>query len=251
MTLEADLEDPANYMVEFGIGYANNSSLSDMTELKAALPFGSAIGAPFDVSSFNTGFVVLNINGSNPSAFTANKLTITFDDSVPQLYAMDMDPASEAAGYLETHLIAWEEGDNTVENPDDNSEEIIDEYQLLLEKLEDPNVIMSDIVAGIDHSSIIKDGDTTFFSSVMSDGSVVRFEGTHIDVDESGIRFYSDSELTSLDALGKIYAYYPVVENYANYSNSELLCWGYGYTYSASKTSVERAYEVHTFGTNE
>ena len=121
-----------------------------------------------------------------------------------------------------------------------------EEDLLLQEKLEDPNTIMSDIIAGIDHDSIVQDGDTTYFSSVMSDGAVVRFEGQDIDISEKGIRFYPTSKLTSLDALGKIYAYYPTVENYESYSN-EVLDFGYGYTYSASKTSVDHAYEVHTY----
>ena len=127
---------------------------------------------------------------------------------------------------------------------------VLPEIKLLEEKLEDPNVIMSDIVAGIDQSSIVKDGDTTFFSSEMSDGAVVRFEAFHIDISDAGITIYPDSQITSLDALGKIYAYYPTVEGYENYPEAalQMLDYGYGYTYSASKTSVEHAYEVHTFG---
>lgn len=247
ITIEADLKDAVNYEVYFGIGYADSSSLDGITALAGSTVLSGGIDTPADVSKFNTGFLVLEISVDNPSAFTANKLTITFDDSVPQLYASDIDPASEAAAYL---------GVFSENMPEDTPEDIVDEEysfgsaqeELLAQKLEDPNTIMSDIIAGIDHGSIVEDGDTTFFSSVMSDGAVVRFEGYHIDISEEGITIHPDSKLTSLDALGKIYGYYPTVVNYESYPlNEALIDWGYGYTYSTSKTSVDRAYEVHTY----
>lgn len=244
MTIEADLEDAKDYMFEYGIGYADEASVESANDLSIAMPWGGTPGYPMDVSHSNTGFVVLYAHVNNPLPITVKKLTINYDAGVEQQFLSDLDPASEEAEYLAFYLEMIPD-DNVFEYGDDRSKE----QRIFDEKLEDPNTIMSDIIAGIDHSSISKDGDTTFFSSVMSDGAVVRFEGYHIDISEEGITIHPDSKITSLDALGKIYGYYPTVVDYESYPLYEAyLDYGYGYTYSASKTSVDHAYEVHTWG---
>lgn len=116
---------------------------------------------------------------------------------------------------------------------------------LIDKKLSDANTISSDIVSGIDHSSIRTDGDTTLFQSVMSDGTVVRFSGNQISIVDNGIMLYPGGSVVSLDAVGKIYTCA------AKFDTSSWDMWfdiGYGYTYSADKTSVQTAEEVHTWG---
>ncbi len=128
------------------------------------------------------------------------------------------------------------------------------EAQLAMKKMSQPTALRSDIVAGIDHSSIVEEGNTTFFCSTMSDGTVVRFEGTDISISEDGITINPGSQIVSLDAVGKIYIYYATVKDADRYqldasgAYNVNLDVGFGYTYRADKTSVERAADVHTYG---
>lgn len=57
--------------------------------------------------------------------------------------------------------------------PDDGR---LSQDELAEKKMAQPTALRSDIVAGIDHSSIVVDGNATFFNSTMSDGTVVRKE---------------------------------------------------------------------------
>lgn len=233
----------AEYGMQYGFAFADVPSVDGMMQLKVGLPEYLNVGFDSDVSGYNTGFVALRADWSNPESITVNKLTVVYNAKAPQVKASELDPESEVMQLLANgYLIDWNMEEAHLAAADPNA--------VSLKKIEDPNTISSDIVAGIDHGSIVKDGDTVFFSSVMSDGAVVRFEGFHIDIAENGITIYPDSKITSLDAIGKIYAYAPIVENYASYPQNtlEALDFGYGYTYSAAKTSVERAYEVHTWG---
>lgn len=109
--------------------------------------------------------------------------------------------------------------------------------------------IYSDIIAGIDHNGITVEGNTTFFSSVMSDGTVVRFEGTNITIDENGLTLEPESRVTSLDAVGKIYSYRASVKDGDKEpARAQWMSVGGGYTFNPEKTSVERAYEVFAQG---
>ena len=245
ITAESDLKGNTDYWMAFGIGYADSPSVSTIKELNTAIAWSTTIGAKMDVADYNTGFVVLETGENNPSAVTVKKLSISYDAGKEQLFVADIDSLANAAELLQTHLVDWTELRNlTVLN---GVEQILDR------KLAEPTVISSDIIAGIDHSSIVKDGKTTFFTSTMSDGTAVRFEGYNIDISTDGITVHSDSEITSLDALGKIYVYYPYMNDYSSYPQETLalLEYGYGYTYSASKTSVDRAYEVHTYSISQ
>lgn len=121
----------------------------------------------------------------------------------------------------------------------------IDEGMLAGMKTAYPNLICSDIIAGIDLSSVTVDGNVTLFSSVMSDGAVVRFEGTNIAVTENGITMQAESRVVSLDALGTIYLYAAAIQDGAKSPvSAQWLDVGYGYTDAADKTSVERAEAV-------
>lgn len=118
----------------------------------------------------------------------------------------------------------------------------------ILRKMEENGAICSDIVAGIDLGSVTVDGDSTFFLSVLSDGSEVRFEGTGISVSAEGITMNPGSSVTSLDAVGKIYAFSAEIKDKdAESVRTQLLNIGYGYTFRADKTAVERANEVYTY----
>lgn len=115
-------------------------------------------------------------------------------------------------------------------------------------KMEENGAIHSDIVAGIDLSSVTTEGGSTFFRSVLSDGSVVRFEGTGISVSAEGLTMNPGSSVTSLDAVGKIYAFSAEIKDKdAESVRTQLLNIGYGYTFRADKTAVERANEVYTY----
>lgn len=113
-------------------------------------------------------------------------------------------------------------------------------------KMAEPTALHSDIVAGIDQSSVTTQGESTFFSSVMSDGTVVRFEGKNISINEEGITINPGSEVVSLDAVGKIYMYSAEIRDAVD-NHDSFMDVGYGYTYSADKTSVEQASEVHKY----
>lgn len=128
-------------------------------------------------------------------------------------------------------------------------EEIIEMYTLARIKMGQPGSIYSDLVTGIDRSSItiLEENDSiTIFSSVMSDGTVVRFEGRNITITEEGIVMNPGSTVTSLDAVGKIYTYSADIKNKNMLRVSDqVLEVGYAYTFSEEKTNVERACEIY------
>lgn len=124
----------------------------------------------------------------------------------------------------------------------------IDSYTLAEIKMAQSGAITSDVVAGIDHSSVTTKGDTTFFTAVMSDGAAVRFEGQNILISEEGLTMNPGSSVTSLDAVGKIYQYNAQIrDSQQSPIDNQWLNVGYGYTFSAEKTSVEQASNVHTY----
>lgn len=229
------------YLVDFGFAAADAPSVEGITELAACLPLGSITGGWLDVSKFNAGFIALQYSPSNTEDLTVSELTVRYDKNEPQVFAKDL--SGEAATLMTDYRINWDDSMNLSANMSADA--------LALKKMEDPNVIMSDIIAGIDRGSIVEKDGKTFFSVSMSDGATVRFEAENIEIVDAGISICPESKITSLDALGKIYAYYPVAENwesYPEYSVEKSVDIGYGYTYSASKTSVESAKEVHTYG---
>lgn len=125
------------------------------------------------------------------------------------------------------------------------AEDVPDATTLADMKMAQPGALYSDIIAGIDPGSVTADGDATFFTATMSDGTPVRFEGTNIAVSESGITLQPDSRLISLDAVGKIYLYRAtVLHGDTSPTGDQWLDIGYGYTFSGDKTSVARASDV-------
>lgn len=126
-------------------------------------------------------------------------------------------------------------------------ESAYDPYTLAEEKMSQPGIIISDVIAGIDRGSVTQEGETTFFSAVMSDGTVVRFEGQNIAIDEDGLTLSPGSRVTSLDAIGKIYRYDAQIKDHEQppISDQELSI-NYAYTFSSEKTSVVRASEIRT-----
>lgn len=134
--------------------------------------------------------------------------------------------------------------DDTVSNI---AEGLPDDDTLAKMKMSEAGSIYSDVVEGIDHSSIVVEGNTTFFNSIMSDGTVVRFEGENIALSVDGITLSPESSLISLDAMGKIYVYLATVKDGAVPSIGEQwLDIGYGYVFFGNRTAVDRAEKVYT-----
>lgn len=126
-------------------------------------------------------------------------------------------------------------------------ENYIDLDALVEKKMSESGATTDDIIAGIDPSSVTTQGEDTCFTSMMSDGTAVRFVGHNIAIGEDGLTLYPDGSVVSLDAVGKIYRYdasfkdadqAPVCDQTLNV--------GYGYTFSSEKTSVTQAEELFT-----
>lgn len=229
----------------FGPVFSNEAGAESLKNLFIAAPYKMWVSGETeqDLSFMETGFAILVAeNGGNNALLTSWK--ITCDGQVPQTLYSDLEPGSEAAQIITDFALNW----------DTLGEISADE--LARQKMGEPGALTSDIIAGIDYDSIVKEGSSTFFSSQMSDGTIVRFEGHHISIGEDGITIYPDSEVTSLDAIGKIYLYQAQVKDAEQYELQETdggsyyatnLDVGYGYTYSADKLSVKTAEEVHTY----
>lgn len=225
-----------------GVAYANSPNPESMTNLAVAMVFGGVANAPVSLTEFDVGFFAAGVDQYCPHSVTFTKLRMNTDPEVPQLFFSDLDPASLAYDWLYGdygYRIDWKaplEVGLSAEN-------------YALEKIKGLNVLRSDIIAGIDRSSIVTEGTTTFFSSTMSDGTVVRFEGENIRIDDKGVYITPQSSVVSLDAVGKIYGYFATVADREQYEGKRaMLHVGYGYTYSSAKTAVERAEDVHTWG---
>ena len=229
-------------MIDFGFSYANSSSVESMTELCTGFLRETGLYKKkdvIDVSDCDADFLAMAMSENNSQSYRIRELTIVFDTTVPQIFLSELDPMGEKAELIKGYAIDWMNGGVGFG---------MSEEQLALKKMENPNVLRSDLVTGIDHNSIVTEGNSTFFSVTMSNGEVVRFEGENIAIEDSGIVINPGSEVTSLDAIGKIYGYYPKVENREQYEEEDFFGVGYGYTYSSAKTGVERAEDVHTWG---
>lgn len=231
------------YGIDFGFAFANIPSVESMTDLRAALPFWNGMDEkeyPLSVAEYDTGFLAMSLSGQCTKSLKLKELTLVFDTEAPQIFLSDLDPMGEVATLFDIYAIDW--GNKS------NLEALMDPNQLAVKKIENSNVLRSDIVANIDRSSIVTEGTSTFFSATMSDGAKVRFEGKNIEITDEGIRIHPDSSVTSLDAIGKIYGYFAVVADREQYDETVNFNVGYGYTYSASKSNVSSADEVHTWG---
>lgn len=227
--------------VNYGPAYANSASVENVTELRTGFAWGVRLSdkaTTLSVTECDTGFLALLINAGKE--VKVKEISLDFDTTVPQVYLDDLDPMGEIATLLDSYAIDWQNGGAFSNNADTS--------MIALRKIEGENVLRSDIVEGIDRSSIVIEGDKTFFSANMCDGSVVRFEGKNIEILDEGIKMNGGSEITSLDAIGKIYGYFPVLCNTQPYEVEDWFTAGYGYTYSSTKTSVDNAENVHTWG---
>lgn len=157
-------------------------------------------------------------------------------------------PSEQSYAFTEEIYIAEDDGTPVYSGIPADEDSVIDEYTLADMNMSQPNALYSDIVAGIDRSSIQIDGSATFFTSIMSDGTPVRFEGTDIVITEDGILMSPTSSVTSLDAVGKISVYRAAIkDNTVSPVCDQMLNVGYGYTFSSEKTSVARATDVYTY----
>lgn len=231
--------------LNLGAAYANASSVDSMEELFMGFDMALVVGelVTEDISSYDAGFVALEAD-RNVSTLLLTELRVDYSTEIDQILYSDMKEDSE--------------GVRVVKNfpPLEDEDKIINADELARMKMEEPDSITSDVIAGIDYSSIKKEGDSTFFSSQMSNEEVIRFEGRNIEIDEGGITIHPNSEITSLDAIGKIYVYHAQIKDAQKYMESSgesssyesTLHIGYGYTYSDTKLSVDSAEEVHTYG---
>lgn len=135
--------------------------------------------------------------------------------------------------------------DNEVTPVPQKEEKYFDLSSMLKTKLAEEDTLKSDLIAGIDFASITTAEDVTYFSSVMTNGEIIRFEAKHIDITEKGIVIYPDTEVVSLDSVGRIYSY---SASFDSEKEEELFfAIGYGYTFTDQKTSVQSAAEVHKY----
>lgn len=232
--------------IEFGTVYGNNESVDNIKELFMGFCESVELNGEFEgnIESYETGFFGLSAD-NNGRDMLLTSLVITYDTSVKQVLYSELDTNSKSYEMIANFPVYWD------------LIGIIDENALAEMKMAEPGSITSDIIAGLDHGSIVQKGDSTFFSSTMSDGAIVRFEGKNITISEEGIKIRPDSSVTSLDAVGKIYQYSATIKDTEQYGtltdengmyDASNLTAGYGYTYSGEKISVDSADEVHTYG---
>ncbi len=135
--------------------------------------------------------------------------------------------------------------DNEVTPVPQKEEKYFNLSSMLQAKLAEEETLQSDLVAGIDFASITTAEDITYFSSVMTNGEIIRFEAKHIDITEKGIVIYPDTEVVSLDSVGKIYSY---SASFDSEKEEELFfSIGYAYTFTEKKTSVQSGTEIHKY----
>lgn len=233
--------DVSPYWFEFGVVYANSSRVESLSQLRAA--FASSIEVSdqtVDLSFCSGGFFSLYLKSENNSSIKIDTLSLTYDPSAEQITYSNVTSASELE-ILSIYSVDWEtilSGNYTTEK---------DLYSMAETKMAESGSIESDIISGIDLSSVTKDGDTVHFTSVMSNGEKIRFEATGISIDENGMTISPGAEITSLDSLGKIYLYTVGIDGAESYADDCFFECGYGYTYSSEKISVSSAEQIHTY----
>ena len=240
VTIEVD-DKGIDGNVDYGPAYANSASLENMTELRTGFAWSVRLfdkTTTLSITECDTGFLALLINAGKE--VKVKEITLDYDATVPQVYLNDLDPMGEIAQLLDSYAIDWQSSGSFSNN--------VDTRMIALQKIENEGVLRSDLVEGIDRSSIVTEGNKTFFSVNMCDGAVVRFEGKNIEIVDEGIKMNGFSEITSLDAIGKIYGYFPTLCSTQPYEAQDWFTVGYGYTYSDTKNSVDNAESVHTWG---
>lgn len=238
--IRLDIE-PCDTGIEFNFGqvYANSESVDSISQLYAAFTASILLDhSDIDLDECKGGFFSLSLTAYDNSPITVSKLVLTYDSTVQQTAYSKLKADTLAS--LEGYIMDWEyylsEGFTTSN----------DFMSMAEEKMAEESSIESDIIAGIDLSSVSVSGDTTYFTSVMSNGEKIRFEATGASVKENGVTLSPGGSVTSLDSVGKIYLYTIGIDNAESYPSDCFFDCGYGYTYSSSKTSVNSASEVHT-----
>lgn len=185
---------------------------------------------------YEPNFIFFNAQDANTTAITLTSLVVGYQPD--EKYTA----IAEISGYMP------ESSNSGLQEPVEESLDVFTQAEI---KMAESGSIYSDIVAGIDRESIAVDGDTTFFSAVMSDGTTVRFEGTNIAISDEGIVINPSSEVTSLDSVGKIYCYNAAIkDNTVAPVSQQFLFVGGGYTFSGEKTGVAQAADVYTFASS-
>lgn len=260
--------------LDIGYGYmdsADKISVERANDLFAGSLMGYPVsawneGAGLSIAEFAPNFAFVMGASGNTAAFTLTSLTIEYDpselftnievakqvlpgyfDSFDSFFTtaatVEEDiPAESPEDYSET---IWAEADVPVAEPIEYSEGELVESELSDLRMAESGAITSDIVSGIDRSTIVTDGSITRFSSVMGDGAVVWFEGENITITDEGIVFSNTSSLLSLDALGKVYTCQLSIKDGEQAPTcDQWLCVDYGYTLEAEKTSIEHSDEL-------
>ncbi len=265
ISLEVQASDMAAWF-EFGRVYGDSARAESYTDLHIASYASICMEPEINLSECAGGFFSLLIRPSGDAPVRFDTLVVTYDPSaVQQTYAELSAEEQQMMRDYAVFFVPMEEEftpEEPAEYPEDALiEEPIDLYPLAeeesfegfdFEKLADemmaqPGTLESDLLAGIDHSTVQTEEDVTFFTSIMADGTAVRFEATNITIMDDCVIFHPGATLTSLDAVGKIYQFTFQVDSMEEYPEDCFLECGYGYTYSASKISVQRADEIHTY----
>lgn len=237
-----DIAGPASDCgFDYGMVYANSSSVTALNQLHAALyAHTSVVDSHVGMTECSGGFFGLSLVPTDNQTVQLRRMVLTYDSSAPQTLYCDIASEDELER-LTMYEIDWTSvlGGTYADSRDF--------FTMAEEKMAEAGSIESDIIAGIDHSSIEINDQATHFTSIMSNGEAIRFEATDITIDENGITMAPGATITSLDAVGKIYLYTIDCANRSCNMDSCVVEAGYGYTYSASKTSVETVQEIHTY----
>lgn len=254
-------------ILNIGYGYTNSPeklSVQFASDLYADELMGYYVQewnncSELSIAEFAPNFVFVASGYENTVEFTLTSLTIQYDPTekftdieVPRSVLPDhFANFEEYFASMEMAHEEYYEEENCEENYYDYAdlgEELIEISEADVQVMPENDAIYSDIVAGIDFAGVSTDGDATFFSSTMSDGTVVRFEGYRISISEDGISMEPGATITSLDSVGKIYEYAASVKDKDDpIISRQWLTDCYGYTFSLEKSSVERASDVFTY----
>ena len=98
-----------------------------------------------------------------------------------------------------------------------------------------------DVIKDMDRDSFAASGEGYIFNSKDADGNVIRLYGENISLEDNGICMEPGGFIWSLDSVGAIDTYHPVIVENSSEDNS--VSWGGGYTFS-DKTKVDNYKEI-------
>ncbi|MBR3808291.1 MAG: hypothetical protein IKJ15_07995 [Lachnospiraceae bacterium] len=98
-----------------------------------------------------------------------------------------------------------------------------------------------DVIKNMDRDSFAASGKGYIFNSKDADGNVIRLYGENISLEDNGIYMEPGGFIWSLDSVGAIDTYHPVIVENSSEDNSA--SWGGGYTFS-DKTKVDNYKEL-------